>query len=185
LGDGANNYNGDYGFGGWFQYSGTFLVNGNYVYSGTTVSGAGDFAFALDCCPNYTITRCWTAWDCSGNSSQHCQTITYGDLDTTFGNTFAAAPAVADRGAIAIVGVQPNPATEKSLISFTSELDGKLSLDVMDMTGRVVATLFNNAVSAGVVYNADFNVAAIESGTYMIRLSNSAEQKIERIQVVK
>jgi hypothetical protein len=55
----------------------------------------------------------------------------------------------------------------------------------MDMTGRVVANLFNNEVNAGVVYIADFNVAAIESGTYMIRLSNDSEQKIERIQVVK
>jgi hypothetical protein len=186
LGDGANNYNGDYGFGGWFQYSGTFLVNGNSVLSGSSVSGAGDFAFELDCCPDYTITRCWTAWDCSGNmTEQYCQTITYGDMDNDFSGEFMAAPVATERGEIAIVGVQPNPATEKSLISFTSEVDGKLSLEVLDMTGRIIATLYNNSVAAGVVYNADFNVAAIESGTYMVRLSNSAEQKIERIQVVK
>jgi hypothetical protein len=185
LGDGANNYNGEYGFGGWFQYSGTFMVNGNYVYSGTSVSGAGDFAFEIDCCPNYTITRCWTAWDCSGNMVEQCQTITYGDMDNDFGTEFFAAPVAAERGDIAIVGVQPNPATEKSLISFKSELDGKLALEVLDMTGRVIATLYNNQASAGVVYYADFNVAAIESGTYMVRLTNGTEQKIERVQVVK
>jgi len=185
LGDGANNYNGAYGFGGWFTYSGTFLVNGEQVTSGATVSGAGDFAFELDCCPNYTITRCWTAWDCTGNMVEYCQNITYGDMDNTFGDIVASAPVAARKGDIAIVGVQPNPATEKSLISFSSEVDGKLSLQVMDMTGRVVANLFNNEVNAGVVYIADFNVAAIESGTYMIRLSNDSEQKIERIQVVK
>jgi hypothetical protein len=185
LGDGANNYNGAYGFGGWFTYSGTFLVNGEQVTSGATVSGAGDFAFELDCCPNYTITRCWTAWDCTGNMVEYCQNITYGDMDNTFGDEVISAPVAARKGDIAIVGVQPNPATEKSLISFSSEVDGKLSLQVMDMTGRVVANLFNNEVNAGVVYIADFNVAAIESGTYMIRLSNNSEQKIERIQVVK
>jgi hypothetical protein len=161
------------------------LVNGEQVTSGATVSGAGDFAFELDCCPNYTITRCWTAWDCTGNMVEYCQNITYGDMDNTFGDIVASAPVAARKGDIAIVGVQPNPATEKSLISFSSEVDGKLSLQVMDMTGRVVANLFNNEVNAGVVYIADFNVAAIESGTYMIRLSNNSEQKIERIQVVK
>jgi large repetitive protein len=185
LGDGANNYNGANGFGGWFQYSGTFLVNGQPILSGSSVSGAGDFAFEVDCCPDYTITRCWTAWDCSGNMVEYCQTITYGDLDNTFDTVVTTAPVAVDRGNIAITSVQPNPATERSLIYFTSELDGKLSLQVLDMTGRVIANLYNNEASAGIVYSADFNVAAIESGTYMIRLSNGAEQKIERIQVVK
>jgi len=185
LGDGANNYNGSYGFGGWFQYSGTFLVNGAPVLSGSTVAGAGDFAFELDCCPDYTITRCWTAWDCSGNMVEYCQTISYGDLDNSFGSAITAAPVATDKADIAIVSVQPNPATERSMIYFTSEMDGKLSLQVLDMTGRVIANLYNNEASAGIVYSADFNVTAIESGTYMIRLSNGSEQKIERIQVVK
>jgi hypothetical protein len=82
MGDGANNYNAaDNGFGGWFTYSGLFLVNetpfGNQQGS---VSGAGDFAFELDCCPDYYAMRRWTATDCSGNQTVCEQMISFSDL---------------------------------------------------------------------------------------------------------
>jgi hypothetical protein len=69
MGVGANNYNAENGFGGWFNYHGTFLVDGEPVMSGFA-AGAGDFAFEVDCCPDYQIVRCWTAMDCSGNELQ-------------------------------------------------------------------------------------------------------------------
>jgi hypothetical protein len=54
LGNGANNYNGaDNGFGGWFSYNGIFRTQ--YEDQLLNVSGAGDFALELDCCPDYVI----------------------------------------------------------------------------------------------------------------------------------
>jgi hypothetical protein len=52
----------------------------------------------------------------------------------------------------------PNPATDRSMISIHEQKQsGKLSLQILDMTGRVVADLYNNNVEAGVVYNAAFS----------------------------
>ena len=72
LGEGANNVNLNYGIGGWFLYDGTF--------NGQSVEGSGDFAFDLDCCPQYQIERTWTATDCSGNTTSYTQTIVFTDL---------------------------------------------------------------------------------------------------------
>jgi hypothetical protein len=70
LGVGANNYNANYGFGGWFTYNRKFKIN-NVPYGSTTgyISGTGDFAFELNCCPDYQIVRTYTATDCSGNTA--------------------------------------------------------------------------------------------------------------------
>ncbi len=187
YGDGANNLSGGTGLGGWFTYSGTWLRNGQPLNDNGngSVSGAGDFAWELDCCPDYYVVRCWSAMDCTGNEVSWCQTISFADLDgdiVVFNEDSEPAQAL---GGINIVNVQPNPATDRSVISFTSELEGKLSLQVMDMTGRVVADLFNNNVEAGLVYRADFNAQALESGMYMVRLSNGSEQKVERVQIVR
>jgi Secretion system C-terminal sorting domain len=185
LGEGANNYNADNGFGGWFAYHGTFLVNDEPIMSGMA-AGAGDFAFTVDCCPNYQIIRCWSAMDCSGNETSWCQTISYGDLNTTFNPSSAEVSSVDEsKGDIAIVNIMPNPATSKSQISFMSKETGRLSLQIMDMTGRVVADLFNNTVEAGIVYKADFDADRIPSGIYMVRLNSGTATDIDRIQITK
>jgi len=73
YGEGANNFNNETSFGGWFSYSGTFN-NGNQFQ---TVSGSGDFAFDVNCCQEYTIYHQWTATDCSGNSSTCVQVVNF------------------------------------------------------------------------------------------------------------
>jgi hypothetical protein len=75
VGDGANNTNASYGISGWFYYSG--IVNGG------TVSGHGDFFADNACCSIQNIVRTWTAIDCSGNSIEHSQVITVGQLRST------------------------------------------------------------------------------------------------------
>ena len=186
LGDGANNYNAANGIGGWFSYSGTFLVDGEPIMSGLA-GGAGDFAFEIDCCPDYQIVRCWSAVDCSGNETSYCQTITFGDLNIDFNPTVAPAPVVENVGVrdISILNIAPNPASYRSMITFSSKNDERLSLQVLDMTGRVVADLFNSDVVAGVVYNADFDADRIPAGMYMVRLTSSTERDISRMQVAR
>ncbi|MBX7051353.1 MAG: T9SS type A sorting domain-containing protein [Flavobacteriales bacterium] len=184
YGEGANNYNAENGFGGWFNYHGTFLVNGEPIMSGFA-AGAGDFAFEVDCCPDYQIVRCWTAMDCSGNETSWCQTITFGDLIVTAPQVAAQPEIEADKGEIAIVSIMPNPATDRSMISFMSKQSGRLSLQILDMTGRVVADLYNNNVEGGVVYNAEFNADQLSSGMYMVRLNSGTEVDIDRVQIAK
>ena len=186
LGDGANNYNGVNGLGGWFSYSGVFLVNGEPIMSGN-VGGAGDFAFEIDCCPDYQIVRCWTAMDCSGNEVSHCQTITFGDLNNNFNPAIAQTPSVTNTSTrdISILNIAPNPASYRSQITFMSKNDERLSLQILDMTGRVVADLFNSEVVAGVEYRADFDADKIPAGMYMVRLNSSSERDISRMQIAR
>jgi len=184
YGVGANNYNAENGFGGWFTYHGTFLVNNEPVFSGMA-AGAGDFAFEIDCCIDYDLQRCWTAMDCSGNEVSWCQVISYRDLSEDFNGGDVVDMPVNDDQQIAIVNMAPNPTSNMSQITFASKQDERLSLQVLDMTGRVVADLFNSDVEGGVVYKVDFNANALQAGIYMMRLNSKSESDIERIQIVR
>jgi hypothetical protein len=187
LGDGANNYNGaDNGFGGWFSYSGSFRANANQNFS--NVSGAGDFAFELDCCPDYTIERQWTAVDCSGNTSTCTQTISFSaDAPSNGGNEGQSTintEAVSNERTSTIV-VAPNPANSNALFTFKAAYAAKTSLEVFDLTGKKVADVFMGTVEAGASYNVNFNVSDLATGMYTYRLTNGSDVKIDRLIINK
>jgi hypothetical protein len=184
IGDGANNYNADYGAGGWFNYSGVIAYEGQNISSGAQ-TGTGDFAFRIDNCPEYSIVREWTATDCSGNFSTCIQTILFSSQDNSAMIVVADGNEEGRDGEISIVGIMPNPANNHSVISFTSTGTGKLTLEVLDMTGRVVGSLFNNEVEAGVVYTADFDANRLSTGIYMVRLSSGTDFEVQRLQIQK
>ena len=188
LGDGANNYNNaDNAFGGWFSYSGSFRSNVNNSF--TNVSGAGDFAFELDCCPDYTIERQWTAVDCSGNTSTCTQTI--GFSATAAGNGGNAGQSTIDTEAVSnerissTVTVAPNPANNSTVFTFKAAYSAKTSLEVFDMTGKKVADVFMGTVEAGASYNVNFNVSDLSTGVYTYRMTNGSEVKIDRLIINK
>ncbi len=169
LGNGANSYNSTYGFGGWFSYSGTFKIN-NVPYGNSTgsISGAGDFAFELDCCLDYEITRTWTATDCSGNTSSCVQTITVGD-----GPLLAPeAPAGTTLSEIASLRVNPNPTSGTTWFTFTTRESAKTTLELFDMAGKKVADLFAGELEAGTQYSVDYNAELLSTGIYLYRLTN-------------
>ncbi|MFM7729339.1 MAG: hypothetical protein ACKO7B_21755, partial [Flavobacteriales bacterium] len=110
LGDGANNYNAaNDGFGGWISYNGTFRTSSTAAFS--NISGAGDIALELDCCPDYSIVRQWTAIDCSGNSVTCSQTISFSP--TAAGNQGQSTTnneAISTERFGTSINVAPNPA---------------------------------------------------------------------------
>jgi len=122
LGDGANNYNAaENPFGGWFSYAGLFVVNGTPYGSNGNISGAGDFAFEMECCPDYYIIRQWTATDCSGNTSTCSQTITFGDNENNDVDLVTIPSEEVVDGEL-IVSVSPNPANNNARILPTTML---------------------------------------------------------------
>jgi hypothetical protein len=186
LGDGANNYNSaENGFGGWFSYSGVFRANQNLDLS--SVSGAGDFAFELDCCPDYTIERQWTAIDCSGNAVTCTQTISFdGSASTGNGdNTTIASEGLESSKLTSEMAVSPNPANNNAVFTFKAAYAAKTSLEVLDMTGKKVADLFMGTVEAGASYNVNFNVSDLATGVYTYRLINGTDVKIDRLIINK
>jgi hypothetical protein len=66
-----------------------------------------------------------------------------------------------------------------------STTDGNLTLEVLDMTGRLVGSLFNGAVEAGVEYTAEVNTNRLSAGIYMVRLRSGNAFEIERLQIQK
>jgi hypothetical protein len=186
LGDGANNYNGaDNGFGGWFSYSGVFRTQ--YEDQLQNVSGAGDWAFELDCCPDYTIERTWTAIDCSGNMAYCSQTISFDSSvsSSNGGSATIASEAVVSGKVSSTVAVSPNPANSNAVFTFKAAYAAKTSLEVLDMTGKKVADIFMGTVEAGASYNVNFNVGDLATGVYTYRLINGTDVKIDRLIINK
>jgi hypothetical protein len=189
LGDGANNYNGaDNGFGGWFTYSGSFMVDNIAMGQGGIVTGAGDFAFELDCCPRYEIVRCWTAYDCAGNVASACQNISFegSTIEDAIqpGGNDEEVSFEGDKNGISLA-VFPNPANENATFTFSSTLRGRGKLEVFDMTGAKVAELFNNNIINDTEYRVDLNVSVLARGIYTYRITNGMDTEVGRLIVTK
>ncbi|MEO0403936.1 MAG: T9SS type A sorting domain-containing protein, partial [Bacteroidota bacterium] len=180
VGTSANNVNDAYGSGGWFTFTG--------IVDGVEVSGSGDFAFDHDCCPTYEIERTWTAEDCSGNIVSFTQVINFGDvgIDPPIVDPVTAGrDEVAQKGEFDIVKVAPNPATEQAVIEFKAYTNNTVVLEVYDLSGRVVGTLYDGNIVKGETYRTTFDASAVQSGLYTIRLSSLTSAKYEKLSVAK
>jgi len=186
LGSGANNYNAaENGLGGWFSYSGTFLVNGEPIMSGNA-AGIGDLAFELDCCPDYSIVRQWTAMDCSGNVSTCTQNITFGAGDSNAGQSTQNGGLINEgEREVSEVTVMPNPASEKASFNFKPVNNAKTTLEIFDMTGSKVADIFVGVVEAGMTYRVEFDVQSLATGVYTYRLTNGGDVQVSRLIIGK
>jgi hypothetical protein len=185
LGAGANNLSAsENGFGGWFSYSGTFIVNGQaYGMNQGSVSGTGDLAFDLDCCPDYYLIRQWTVSDCSGNTSSCMQYITF--EGTNIIDNINVQPTTPEVATTAVVGVYPNPATDNATFTFKSTTTAKSKLEIFDLAGAKVAEVFNGKVEAGMEYKVDVNVNSFATGVYMFRLTTGDQVEMGRLVINK
>jgi hypothetical protein len=60
----------------------------------------------------------------------------------------------------------PNPFNPTTKINFSLPADSKVSLDIYDITGKMVATLINNEFKTANYYTVEFNASNLSSGTY-------------------
>jgi streptogramin lyase len=188
LGDGANNYNNaDNGFGGWFSYSGVFRENQTAPLS--NITGSGDFAFELDCCPDYEVVRQWTAVDCSGNISTCMQNISFSASvagnEGIDGQNANIDDAMADVHSENEMGASPNPTNSHTTFTFKVAKADKTSFEILDMTGKKVADLYSGMADAEEVYSVNYDVRNLAPGVYMFRLINGFDVKIDRLVVGK
>ncbi|MGE5424170.1 MAG: T9SS type A sorting domain-containing protein [Syntrophothermus sp.] len=80
--------------------------------------------------------------------------------------------------------VYPNPGSFMINIPFNIRTAGHVTLDVLDMTGKVVASLMDNHLSAG-EYKAELYVSKLSPGTYICRLSTKSGSDAAKILVLK
>ncbi len=69
----------------------------------------------------------------------------------------------------------PNPFSEKLRFEFVSPLATHAQIDVYDMTGRKVQTIFDTEIESNVTYNADFVPLTEISGMYLYRMTIGEE----------
>jgi uncharacterized repeat protein (TIGR01451 family) len=72
---------------------------------------------------------------------------------------------------LADLKVYPNPFSEKLRFEFVSPESVNARIDLYDMTGRMVKTIFEQPIEGGTMYNAEFKPEAIISGMYFYRMT--------------
>ncbi|MGC9513805.1 MAG: family 10 glycosylhydrolase [Fidelibacterota bacterium] len=78
----------------------------------------------------------------------------------------------------------PNPFNPVTTIPFTIARDGRVSLNVLDVTGRRVAVIHEGFITAG-HHSVDFNASHLASGIYVLRLQADGVQRIQKMVLMK
>jgi len=121
-------------------------------------------------CP--TIIREWCASDCVGNTVCHTQTIFF-DL---------AAGGLTDGGPQMQAWQQ---SADKAIVKVTPDQAGRWGIDVYDVNGKVVVSLFAGEMTEGVTKQFDLDITGIEDGTYYVRFTNGKEQVAKGIAIIR
>ncbi|MDD8018678.1 MAG: T9SS type A sorting domain-containing protein, partial [Bacteroidota bacterium] len=79
----------------------------------------------------------------------------------------------------------PNPFNPATTIRFTVKIMERASVRVFDVTGREVATLFDNVAQPGDVYSVQFNAASLSSGIYFYVLQTPTFRSVKKMQMLK
>ncbi len=78
----------------------------------------------------------------------------------------------------------PNPVKSLAVIRYTLPVDGKVSLQLYDISGRWVKTLVNEYKNAG-NYQLTLNTKNLSAGVYFLYLTTESNRIIERLSVIK
>jgi len=82
------------------------------------------------------------------------------------------------------VKVYPNPAKSLSVIRYTLPAEGKVLLQLYDISGRLVKTLVDEDKKPG-IYKVNLNTKTLSAGVYFLSLQTESKRIIERLVVVK
>ena len=79
----------------------------------------------------------------------------------------------------------PNPTTGHSQVNFSTPAEGRVLLEVYDMNGRKITTLFNGVAQTNRSYTLDFDGASLPTGIYIYRMTTDTESIIEKFMIAK
>ncbi len=81
------------------------------------------------------------------------------------------------------VAVYPNPSSDLTYFKFSSPEAGNMTVDVYNLQGTRMATVFNGQVDAGVARTVDFNATELASGVYIYRVTSNGMTKSGKFQI--
>ena len=91
------------------------------------------------------------------------------DFDGTFAYSDVVEVSVALNGAFSLTKAYPNPFNPQTQFALTIARDQQVQLEVFDMLGRRVATLFQGQLEANQAHQFSFQAGSMPSGRYYIR----------------
>jgi hypothetical protein len=80
--------------------------------------------------------------------------------------------------------VYPNPTAGNTKVSYTVAEAGNINLTVYDILGKPAQTIINNYSPAG-SFEANFDASKLSAGTYIVRLTNTTNNKTFKMVVTK
>jgi hypothetical protein len=78
----------------------------------------------------------------------------------------------------------PNPFNPNTIIDYSVPKEGKISLEVFDVSGRMISTLVNEVKLAG-NYKYDFNAGSLATGVYFYKLTGDGFTGTRKMILVK
>lgn len=79
------------------------------------------------------------------------------------------------------ISAQPNPMTDRTEIRFSIYQSEKVTITLLDESGREVATLLRGAAYEAGRYAVELDAGQLPSGSYLVQLRTGEEQVVERV----
>jgi hypothetical protein len=177
------------------EYEWLVIAGAKAQFKGSgTINGTGDFGFMLSAVDANLAENTETdlfrikIWDKDNGDvvvyDNQCGADDYADLDQTTGiaggsivihssDRKSKSGEISDLLKPAVdkisLKVYPNPFIERLNFEFISPEDAAVQIDICDISGRLVETVFKGMAEEGINYNIEFTPDAIPSGIYFYR----------------
>jgi hypothetical protein len=118
--------------------------------------------------------RRWTATDCSGNQTVCEQMISFSDLSVDEEEVLSPetpAETVKEDNTV-VVSVYPNPAENNATFTLVSSESNRTTLEIFDITGAKVASVFSSIVEENTEYKISVDVRTFATGIYTFRVTS-------------
>jgi len=83
-----------------------------------------------------------------------------------------------------MLSVSPNPFNSTTFVNFNVQQPSSVSIRAYDLSGRVIATLFDGFVKAG-KHSTKWNAADVAAGIYLIKMDASDLNEVQKVILVK
>ncbi len=107
-----------------------------------------------------------------------------GGIDTTTQTIKILATGVADINNISSLVMYPNPAQNELNIEFVLDKKAPVSVQIIDISGRIVKEVMNENLSTG-NNNININLNEVKNGFYFVRMSSMNGTKVSRLMIAK
>jgi hypothetical protein len=88
-------------------------------------------------------------------------------------------------GSLIMLKNYPNPFSDKTTIAFMLAEDTHVRLDVFDVSGKLVQTIYNEDVKMNQEYKAEFNGTMHRPGMYICKMTTNDEVFIHKLMLMK